>query len=272
VLDTQQDAKEAQEKDEEGALPLLAHLAVKAFWGLLLHKKQSVAFQEALDKSLSSPTSCRDSACSHDGEVPAHAFPPSRLLEAPQRTDECLAWKACQTGDWHMAFRILVRAYGAALRGYCGRLLEDAAQADDVYQTVLLQAFTHLPAFSGRSSFCAWLYAIARHRALDTLKASRRRKRHVAPEEEWGGAPESMDPRDTPEEELLREATYAALHAELLRLPPKTRQLLQLRYEEQLSYEEIASRCAEQPATLRVRASRALPRLRRALEIQERGP
>ncbi len=165
-----------------------------------------------------------------------------------------------------------MRAYGAALRGYCRRLLEDAELAEDVYQTVLLQAFTHLPAFSGRSSFCAWLHAIARHRGLDTLKAARRRKHHVAPEEELGGVPESMDPRGTPEEELLREATYAALQAELQRLPAKTHQLLRLRYYEQLSYEEIASRCEEQPATLRVRASRALPLLRRALEIQERGP
>jgi RNA polymerase sigma-70 factor (ECF subfamily) len=177
---------------------------------------------------------------------------------------------ACQKSDWHTALRILVQAYGAPLRRYCGHLLADTAQTDDVYQTVLLQAFLHLPAFSGRSSFQAWLFAIARNRCLDTLKASRRWKKHVAPEAERGQGPERMDLRRTPEEELLREASHAALHAELQRLPPKTRQLLLLRYDEQLSYEEIALRYKEQPATLRVRASRALPRLRRALEGLEK--
>jgi RNA polymerase sigma-70 factor (ECF subfamily) len=155
------------------------------------------------------------------------------------------------------------------LRRYCARLLDDAEEVDDVYQTVLLQAFLHLPAFSGRSSFCVWLYSIARHRSLDTLKASRRWKRHVDSESELGLEPEFVDPRSTPEEELLRKATHAALHAEMQRLPPKTRQLLLMRYYEQLSYEEIAQRCAEQTTTLRVRASRALPQLRRALVLQE---
>jgi RNA polymerase sigma-70 factor (ECF subfamily) len=186
------------------------------------------------------------------------------------RTAEHHAWTACQQRDWHTALRILVQAYGAPLLRYCGRLLAGTSQPDDVYQTVLLQAFLHLPAFSGRSSFYVWLFAIARHRCLDILKASRRFKHHVVPEGEQRRAPEHRDPRRTPEEELLREASHAALHAELQRLPPKTRQLLLLRYDEQLSYEEIALQCEEQPATLRVRASRALPRLRRALERRDR--
>lgn len=184
----------------------------------------------------------------------------------PQRSAEFHAWAACRQGDWHTALRILVGAYGGDLHRYCARLLKEAEQADDLYQTVLLQAFRHLPAFSGRSSFHVWLHAIARHRCLDALKTSRRRARHVTSADERVLEQVCEDPHGTPEEVLLREAVREAVRVELRRLPSKTRQLLLLRYAEQLSYEEIAERCAVRPATLRVHVSRALVRLRHALD------
>lgn len=162
--------------------------------------------------------------------------------------------------------RILHQAYGPSLRQYCQRLVDDQALADDVYQTSLLQVFLHLPGFSGHASFRVWLHAIARHRCLDALKASRRRRKYLGRAVEL---PEVPDPRDTPEQALLRKSTYAALRAELRRLPASAHQALVLRYYEQLSYEDMGRRCAEQPATLRVRVSRTLSRLRRGLERLE---
>jgi RNA polymerase sigma factor (sigma-70 family) len=78
--------------------------------------------------------------------------------------------------------------------------------------------------------------------------------------------PEVAAPHDTPEEALVRKSTHAALRAELRRLPAPARQVLMLRYCAQLSYEEMGRRCGEKPATLRVRVSRTLSRLRRDME------
>ncbi|WP_158623615.1 RNA polymerase sigma factor [Corallococcus llansteffanensis] len=158
---------------------------------------------------------------------------------------------------------ILARGYGAGLRHYCERLLGDRDKAGDVYQTLLLQAFVDLPHFSGHSSFRVWLYSIARHRCLDTLKAVRLRQRYMVQEEVM---PEAQDSQETPEEVLLREAAHASLRAELRRLPAQSREALMMRYFEQLSYEEMALRCSNHPATLRVRVSRALMRLRDSLQ------
>lgn len=162
-----------------------------------------------------------------------------------------------------MVLRILLQAYGPSLRQYCGRLMSDEALADDVYQTSLLQAFLHLPGFSGHSSFRLWLHVIARHRCLDALKAARNQRKYLR---RTGELPEVPAPHDTPEEALLRKSTHAALHAELRRLPASARQALVLRYYEQLAYADMGRRCAEHPATLRVRVSRTLSRLRRNLE------
>jgi RNA polymerase sigma-70 factor (ECF subfamily) len=183
----------------------------------------------------------------------------------PHELTESLAWCARAKGDRDAVLHILTRGYGAGLRRYCGRLLGDDEQAEDVCQTVLLQAFIDLPSFSGRSSFRVWLYSIARHRCLDILKAVRIRQRYVVGE---AAVPEPRDAHGTPEELLLREATYACLREELQRLPARSREALLLRYYEQLSYEEMAQRCEDQPATLRVRVSRALLQLRRSLESQ----
>lgn len=190
---------------------------------------------------------------------------PSKNTPAPpgrQRIED-EARNAHVRRDWKAVLHILVRGYGASLRYYCGRLLGDESQADDVYQTILLQMLVHLPRFSGRSSFRVWLYAIARHRCLDALKGTRRRWRCLEQAEE---GPEPRDPRESAEETLLREATHARLREELQRLPASSREALVLRYYEQLSYEEMAQRGTDKSSALRVRVSRALLRLRQSLD------
>jgi RNA polymerase sigma-70 factor, ECF subfamily len=199
---------------------------------------------------------------SHRGCSPGTASPCLLPLQK-WRAVELRAWTAHQRGDLHKALHILLQAYGSSLRQYCRRLVNDEALADDVYQTSLLQAFLHLPRFSGHSSFRVWLHVIARHRCLDALKVSRNQRKHLRQAEQL---PEVPAPQDTPEEALLRKCTHTALRAELRRLPTQAHQALMLRYYEQLSYEEMGRRCAEQPATLRVRVSRTLSRLRRGLE------
>lgn len=168
-----------------------------------------------------------------------------------------------QSGDLATTLRVLIQAYGKSLRHYCWRLLRDEELMKDVYQTVLMQAFEALPSFSGRSPFRVWLYAIARHRCMDTLQATRSRSRYVVNQEE---VPDVPDPHATPEEQVMSAELFATLRAQLQRLPHKARQALELRYGEQLSYEEMALRCGERAATLRVRVARALSQLHCLME------
>lgn len=166
-------------------------------------------------------------------------------------------------GAWGITFRILLQAYGRSLMSYCRHLLRDEELAKDVYQTVLMQAFEDLPSFTGRSSFRIWLQAIARYRCIDTLKVARSRSRYVVRQE---AVPDMPDPQSVTEEQVAAAQTLAVLRAQLRRLPPKARQVLELRFCEQLSYEEMARRCGERAVTLRVRVARALPLLRRLME------
>ena len=184
----------------------------------------------------------------------------------PDRAAEAAAWDASTRRDWYAAFDALVKLYGGPLRLHCERLLNGSDLANDVYQTILMQAFTSLPSFSGRSSFRVWLYTIARHRILDAIKATRRQSRHFSETEEPDSQQEIADPQYTPEEILAHQSSYAELKRALQKLPSKTQRLVLLRFYEGLPYDVISQQSAEPVTTLRMRMSRALRELRRIID------
>jgi RNA polymerase sigma-70 factor (TIGR02960 family) len=73
------------------------------------------------------------------------------------------------------AFRQLTDAYRRELHLHVYRIVGSAQDAEDLVQETLLAAWRGLEQFEGRASVRAWLYRIATNRALDALRASRRR-------------------------------------------------------------------------------------------------
>jgi RNA polymerase sigma-70 factor (TIGR02960 family) len=73
------------------------------------------------------------------------------------------------------AFRALVEPYKSELRLHCYRILGSMQDAEDALQETLLSAWRGLGGFQGRSSIRTWLYTVATNRALNALRAARRR-------------------------------------------------------------------------------------------------
>jgi RNA polymerase sigma-70 factor (ECF subfamily) len=172
---------------------------------------------------------------------------------------EAEARAALARGDRESALRVLMAAYGPDLYRPCEQVLGRPELVEDVHQMVFVQAFRDLAAFAGRGSLRAWLYSIARHRCLDALKANRRWRRRFLLRER---PPEAVDPNPGAEAQLAGGAEAQALSACLARLDPEVRIAVLLRYQDGLSYEEMAKICNARPATLQARVARALPRLR----------
>ena len=87
-------------------------------------------------------------------------------------SDETLA--RARAGD-EDAFGELTGPYRRELQLHCYRIVGSAQDAEDLLQETLLAAWRGLGQFQGRASVRAWLYRIATNRALDALRASRRR-------------------------------------------------------------------------------------------------
>src|SRR5256885_8065967 len=72
------------------------------------------------------------------------------------------------------AFDSLARAHERALYSHVARILGAGADAEDVVQDAFVSAWRSLPGFEG-TSFKAWLFRIARNRAIDVIRAQKRR-------------------------------------------------------------------------------------------------
>jgi RNA polymerase sigma-70 factor (TIGR02960 family) len=87
-------------------------------------------------------------------------------------TNEVLAHARAGNED---AFRELTDPYRRELQMHIYRIVGSVQDAEDLLQETLLAAWRGLEGFEGRASVRAWLYQIATNRALDALRAARRR-------------------------------------------------------------------------------------------------
>jgi RNA polymerase sigma-70 factor (TIGR02960 family) len=101
-----------------------------------------------------------------------------------------------RAGD-EQAFRDLTAPHLRELHVHCYRMLGSLVDADDLLQETLIAAWRGLAGFSGRSSLRVWLYSIATHRCLNSIRNLRRRR-----------PPEPVPPFYPPEPSRRGEVTW----------------------------------------------------------------
>lgn len=182
---------------------------------------------------------------------------------------EYLALAALDRGRPEEALSILMRAYGKAVYRYCRQMAGSDDLAEEIQQLTFVQAYEGLAKFARRSSLRTWLFGIARHRCLDLAKMNQRRRRRFGPIDD---VPDMPAPGRSVEDRLAEDFRARALERCLERLVPRVRAAVLLRFQQGLSYPEIARIAGEKPPALQVRVARALPVLRRCLEEKGMAP
>lgn len=134
----------------------------------------------------------------------------------------------CQAGD-EDAFTSLFNRFGSRTLGYLRGLVGD--DAEDVQQDVWLSVYRNLSTLTNPGAFRTWLFQTTRHRAVDLLRKRKRDDFAGADETGWTGGTGGVDDGEFDGIEL--EAIAA-------RLPAGQREVLMLRYGNDLSYGEIA--------------------------------
>jgi RNA polymerase sigma-70 factor (ECF subfamily) len=167
-------------------------------------------------------------------------------------------------GDRKGAIAVLMDTHGDAVFAFCARILRDAALAEDVLQQVFLEAYRDLEQFQGRSSLRAWLFRIATHRCHDAIRSRQRRQRVIDPDTE--AVADHADPVSTAAERLDRSALVGALDDCLKLLSEEVRMTVLLRFQSEMSYQEMSAPLGARSEALHARVARALPVLRRCLE------
>jgi RNA polymerase sigma-70 factor, ECF subfamily len=200
-------------------------------------------------------------------EVSAAPYQPVAVAAAGQDPgrrapgDDAALLAAAQGGSVN-AVEALVRRNWEAVHRAAYLVVQDAGAAEDIAQETMLAAVGKLHRFDGRRPLGPWLHRIVVNRAIDSVRARRRRAEVSAdavgvPER----AAEAADGARLPDE----------LVAALATLDPEDRAVVVLRHLLDYSSSEIARMLGFPPATVRTRLRRALERLRPLLDDQERG-
>jgi RNA polymerase sigma-70 factor (ECF subfamily) len=151
------------------------------------------------------------------------------------------------------AFDSLFEKYQDYVYNIVHGILGKPEEAHDVTQEVFVQVYKALPTFRRGSRFATWLYRIAVNRAVDAARASKGWR--------WLPLMETLratpDPADTPARSLDRKAEQDNVQRVLQLVPLQHRDVLVLRYYQDLSIEEIAEVLGCSVAAAKVRLHRA---------------
>jgi RNA polymerase sigma-70 factor (ECF subfamily) len=176
--------------------------------------------------------------------------------------DALLAGRAAD-GDT-AAFEALARRHGPLMRATARRLTGTLADADDVVQESLMQAWKQLDNLRDPAAVKSWLLRIVGTRSIDHL---RKRRNDVALDEAETLADASSGPRiQDPDSTAVNASRVDALKSALQRLPEEQRRCWVLKEFNDLSYEEIALTLNISPDSVRGRLARARTALARTME------
>ena len=172
------------------------------------------------------------------------------------------------------ALSTLLTRYQNRLYRYLLRMVRQPAEAEDLFQQTWLRVAEKIQHYDPRRSFEAWLFTLARNLAIDHL----RRVRPESLDEPIGDsaagetAATRLPSHDRPPiEGILQRERSQRLGVVLEMLPVVQREVLTLRFEEEMKIEEIAEVLGAPLSTVKTRLRRALERLRVIMETSYPG-
>jgi RNA polymerase sigma-70 factor (ECF subfamily) len=176
--------------------------------------------EQSVEKSRNSPTP--DVVTGNGGKM--NEFSDSELLE-----------KFSDESTRHYAFNLLVKQYQQRLYWHVRRILIQHEDTNDVIQNVFIKVWSNLLNFRGDSQLYTWLYRIATNEAISFIKQKKRKIFISFTDVEYEmGQTLSHDPLFTGDkiQKKLQEA--------ILKLPTQQRLIFNMKYYDDMKYEEIS--------------------------------
>ena len=176
----------------------------------------------------------------------------------------------CRRGDANAWDELFDRHYAAAGRFICQLGAQFTREdVEEICQEVFLSVVKHLHSFQGGSQFQTWLFRIAANKARDYREKQRAAKRGGgqvtlslnAEDPETGLTLDPPSHAPSPDLDLLNVENAALVRVALDRLDDSCRDIIELRYFGDLSYEEISATLQLNAKTVSSRLSKCLDKL-----------
>jgi RNA polymerase sigma-70 factor (ECF subfamily) len=172
------------------------------------------------------------------------------------------------------ALTAMISRYQHRLYRYLLRLVREPAAADDLFQQTWLRVMEKIGRYDARRNFESWLFSVAHNLAVDAWRGKRGESRLDDDDGGESGEPAGALPRTGEPDALERLLDFergAMLAACMHELPAIHREVLTLRFEEDMKLEEIAEVAGIPLSTVKSRLRRALEGLRAAMDARIPG-
>ena len=172
------------------------------------------------------------------------------------------------------ALTVLISRYQNRLYRYLLRLVREPAEAEDLFQQTWLRVAEKIRGFDPSRNFDAWLFIVARNLAIDRLRRIQPESldEPISGDASGGTAADRLTSKEPAAiDHVLERERSNRLAAALITLPVVYREVLTLRFEEEMKLEEIAQVLGVPLSTVKSRLRRSLEQLRHCLETRYSG-
>jgi RNA polymerase sigma-70 factor (ECF subfamily) len=162
----------------------------------------------------------------------------------------------------------LIEQYQFRLFRYLVYISGDRTHAEDFFQETWIRVLERGHQYDGKSRFEGWLFAIARNLVIDWQRQRKVQSLDALTDSEQAHPLQVKDERSASAlQAVLNSEQHAQVQGALQQIPAIYREVLLLRFQEELQIDEIAGVLGTPPSTVKSRLYRGLEALRGTLEV-----
>jgi RNA polymerase sigma-70 factor (ECF subfamily) len=159
------------------------------------------------------------------------------------------------------AYAMLMKRYKKAVYFMILKMIRDTDDAEDLTMEAFAKAFKNLHKFKKDYTFSTWLFRIATNNTIDFIRKKKLKTMSLNTSmTDDGGNSVTIDVEDddnNPQDEFIRSQRIEMVRIFVDKLPAKYRKLVELRYFDELSYEEIAQELDKPLGTVKAQLHRS---------------
>lgn len=159
------------------------------------------------------------------------------------------------------AYATLMKRYKKAVYFMILKMIRDADDAEDLTMEAFAKAFRNLERFKKDYTFSTWLFRIATNNTIDFIRKKKLKTMSLNNTlSDDSGNSVNIDVEDddnNPQDEFIKSQRIEMVRIFVDKLPAKYRKLVQLRYFDELSYEEIAQELDKPLGTVKAQLHRS---------------
>jgi RNA polymerase sigma-70 factor (ECF subfamily) len=135
----------------------------------------------------------------------------------------------------NFGFNLLVREYQEKIYWHIRKMVIDHDDANDITQEVFVKVWKKIDSFRGDSQLYTWVYRIATNECLNFL--SRKKRRYMV---SWGDAKKELSEKIDNSAHIEGDEVQKKLQKALLKLPDKQRLVFNMKYYDDIKYEDMS--------------------------------